>query len=115
MTKREREKAEREKLKNMLEEKPRLKQIIDALIDKPKPELMDVLKPTIEEALKEQRMVGVMIGFQGALLKISSAMNNIKTPEEFNNLKNEWLVQAEKIKNDLGIKYGTIDEIKDNN
>ena len=69
MTKAQREKAERLMLKQILDTNPKIKTFIDALIDKPNVETQDIIQPIIEEELKKARMIGVEIGFQGAMIQ----------------------------------------------
>lgn len=111
MTKREREKIEREKLKNMLADNPKLKEIIDNMIENPNPEAIDAIKPVIEERLSEQRMIGIKIGFQAATLEASNEAQKVNTLEELNKLKVKWQEKADKIKESLGLQYGSIDEV----
>ena len=51
MTKAQREKAERLMLKQMLDNNPKLKQVIEALIDNPYPDIKDVITPVIQQEL----------------------------------------------------------------
>lgn len=113
MTKREREKMEREKLKLMLERNPKLKEIIDNMIENPNPQAIDAIKPVIEERLSEQRMIGIKIGFQACLLNIAHDLSKAKSMEDVDKLKDEWNKKAEDIKNKLGLTYGTIDELSE--
>ena len=76
MTKAQREKAERLMLKQTLETHPKLKEIMDAMIDNPKPEIMDAVAPEIEKALKKARLDGVLIGWNSFALR---AIENIKS------------------------------------
>lgn len=82
MTKAQREKAERLMLKQILDTNPKLKKIIDALIDKPNVETKDIIQPVIEEELKKARMIGVNIGFQGAMLQAYEKIKNIENVDE---------------------------------
>ena len=82
MTKAQREKAERLMLKQMLETKPKYKEIMDALIDNPNKELKDIIQPVIKEELKTARMIGVNIGFQGAMLQAYEKVKNMQTVDE---------------------------------
>lgn len=112
MTKREKEKIEREKLKNMLADNPKLKEIIDNMIDNPNPDAVDAVKPIIEKRLSEQRMIGMKIGFQACLLDIAHELTKVESMEDVDRLKDEWNKKAEDIKNKLGLTYGTIEEVE---
>lgn len=111
MTKRQREAAEKAMLKNILDNNPKLKTMIDAMIDNPNPELQDAVKPILEEKLSEQRMIGIAIGWQAAMLRLPA---NIK---KFNLDTVDKIVaycehEAEFVKDRLKLKYGTIEDIE---
>ena len=95
MTKAQHEKAERLMLKQMLDTNPKLKKFIDALIDKPDVETKDIVQPIIEEELKKARMIGVNIGYHGALLRIYEDVKDMKNIEE---IKKFLLDKANEIK-----------------
>lgn len=95
MTKAQREKAERLMLKQILDTNPKLKKFIDALIDKPDVETKDIVQPIIEEELKKARMIGVNIGYHGALLRIYEDVKDMKNIEE---IKKFLLDKANEIK-----------------
>ena len=82
MTKAQREKAERLMLKHLIDNKPKYKEIMDALIDNPDKELKDIIQPIIEEELKKARMIGVEIGFQGAMIQAYEKIKNMETADE---------------------------------
>ena len=82
MTKAQREKAERLLLKQMLDTNPKLKQMIDALIDKPNVETQNIVKPIIEEELKKARMTGIEIGWQSAFIQAYEKIKNIQSVDE---------------------------------
>lgn len=101
MNKRQREAAERAMLKHMLDTKPDYKKIIDALIDNPNKELKDAIQPVIEEELKKARMIGVNIGFQGAMIQAYEKVKNMNSVDEIKVcLKSE----ADKIREKMGLK-----------
>lgn len=95
MTKAQREKAERLMLKHLIDTRPKYKEIMDALIDNPNNELKDVIQPVIEEELKKARMIGVNIGYYGALLRIYEDIKDMKNIEE---IKKFLLDKANEIK-----------------
>lgn len=106
MNKRQREAAERAMLKHMLDTKPDYKKIIDTLIDNPNKELKDVIQPVIEAELKKARMIGVNIGFQGAMIQAYEKVKDMQSVEEIKAcLKGE----ADKIREKMGLK--SLDEV----
>lgn len=108
MNKRQREAAERAMLKHMLDTKPDYKKIIDALIDNPNKELKDAIQPVIEAELKKARMIGVNIGFQGAMIQVYEKVKNMQSVEEIKAcLKSE----ADKVRDKL--KIPEIQEVQD--
>lgn len=101
MTKAQREKAERLMLKHLIDNKPKYKEIMDALIDNPDKELKDVIQPVIEEELKKARMIGVEIGWQGAMIQVHEKIKDMQDVEEIKAcLRNE----AESIRERMGLK-----------
>ena len=111
MTKRQREAAERAMLKDMLDKNPTLKRMIDEMIDGPNPEQMDIVKPVVENRLREQRQIGIDIGWQAAMLRLPA---NIK---KFNLDTVDKIIaycehEAELVKQRLGLKYGTIEDVE---
>lgn len=106
MTKAQREKAERLMLKHMLDNNPKYKEIMDALIDNPNKELKDVIQPVIEEELKKARMIGTNIGWQGAMIQAYEKVKDMNSVDEIKAcLKDE----ADKIRERMGLK--SLDEV----
>lgn len=106
MNKRQREAAERAMLKHMLDTKPDYKKIIDALIDNPNKELRDTIQPVIEAELKKARMIGVNIGWQGAMLQAYEKVKDMNSVDEIKVcLKDE----ADKIREKMGLE--SLDEV----
>lgn len=101
MTKAQREKAERLMLKHMLDNNPKYKEIMDALIDNPNKELKDIVQPVIEEELKKARMIGVNIGFQGAILQ---AYEKIKDMNSVDEIKTCLRAEADAVRERMGLK-----------
>ena len=93
MTKAQREKAERLMLKQTLETHPKLKEMMDVLIDNPKPELVDVVKPVIEEQLNKARTDGINIGWYAFALR---AIENIKNMNSIDEVKAYFEDEADK-------------------
>ena len=101
MTKAQREKAERLMLKQMLDTNPKLKKFIDALIDKPNPELKDIVQPVIEEELKKSRMTGIQIGWQAAFIQAYEKVKDIETAD---GIKACLKGEADAIRERMGLK-----------
>lgn len=101
MTKAQKEKAERLILKQMLENKPKLKQVIDGLIECPNPELKDIIQPIIEERLKEVRTIGVNIGWQAAFMQAYEKVKDMKTADEIKACLRD---EADAIREKMGLK-----------
>lgn len=101
MTKAQREKAERLLLKQMLDTNPKLKKFIDALIDKPNPELKDIVQPVIEEELKKSRMTGIQIGWQAAFIQAYEKVKGMETADE---IKACLRGEADAIRERMGLK-----------
>lgn len=88
-------------LKHLIDNKPKYKEIMDALIDNPNKELKDVIQPVIEEELKKARMIGVEIGYQGAMIQAHEKIKDMQDVEEVKAcLRNE----AESIRKRMGLK-----------
>lgn len=100
MTKAQKEKIERLKLKQMLDTQPKMKEIIDKMIENPKPEIVDAVKPVIEEALKKERMIGVNIGFYGGLIQ---AYEKVKGLDDAETIKKMLLNEANKVKDKFSL------------
>ena len=101
MTKAQREKAERLMLKQMLDTNPKLKQVINALIDNPSPDIKDVITPVIQQELEKARMIGVNIGFQGAMLQVYQKTKDMQTVDE---IKACLRAEADAIRQRMGLK-----------
>lgn len=93
MTKNQREKAERLMLKQMLELNPKLKEVIDSMIDKQNPEMVDVAKNAIQNALNEAQMRGVHIGWNTFALMATRHIQDMTDVEE---IKNYFKAEAAK-------------------
>lgn len=101
MTKAQREKAERLMLKQMLDTNPKLKQVIDALIDNPNPDIKDAIAPVIQQELEKARMIGVNIGFQGAMLQAYQKVKNMQTIDEIKACLRD---EADAVRERMGLK-----------
>lgn len=101
MTKAQREKAERLMLKQMLDTNPKLKQVIDALIDNQNPDIKDVIAPIIQQELEKARMIGVNIGFQGAMIQAYEKVKDMQTVDE---VKACLRAEADAVRERMGLK-----------
>lgn len=108
MNKRQREAAERNMLKYILDSKPEYKKIMDGLIDNPDKKLQDVIQPVIEEELKKARMTGIQIGWQTAFIQ---AYEKVKDMQDVEEIKVCLKDEADKVRDRLGLKF--IDEATD--
>lgn len=100
ITKRQREAAERAMLKHLIDTQPKYKATLDALIDNPNPELKDIIQPVIEKELKKARMIGVEIGFQGAMIQAYEKIKDMKNVDEIKTLlRNE----ADEVRKRMGL------------
>lgn len=106
MTKAQREKQERLMLKHLLDTKPKYKQVMDALIDNPDKELKDAIQPVLEDELTKARMIGVNIGFQGAMIQ---AYEKVKDMQSVDEIKACLKDEANKIREKMGLK--SLDEV----
>lgn len=107
MTKAQREKQERLMLKQMLDTNPKLKQVIDALIDNPSPDVKDVITPVIQQELEKARMIGVNIGFQGAMLQAYQKIKDMQSVEE---VKACLRAEADAVRKRMGLKSAFDDD-----
>lgn len=106
ITKVQREKARREKLQHIIDTHPNYIKVLDALIDNPEKETKDAIAPIIEEELKKARMIGVNIGFQGAMLQ---AYEKVKDMQSVDEIKACLKDEADKIREKMGLK--SLDEV----
>ena len=80
LTKKERE--ELLKLKEIVDNVPNAKKVLEALADNQNPELNDVVRKTIQPHLEKARMMGVQIGWNGALITLEGQCRQCETKEE---------------------------------
>lgn len=105
-------------LKQMLDTNPKLKQVIDALIDNQNPDIKDVITPVIQQELEKARMIGVNIGFQGAMLQ---AYEKVKNMQSVDDVKACLRDEADAVRKRMGLKSAfdedgnlIVDEDEDN-
>ena len=82
MNKRERERVERERLKNMIKNNPKLMAFLDASIEANNPALAEAIEPVVLDMLEKARNQGIHIGFSGATIGAYKKIENCKTVEE---------------------------------
>lgn len=109
MNKVQREKAERLLLKQMLDTNPKLKEIIDGLIDNPSPELTDIIEANMKPMLEKARMDGINIGWMSFALGMSEKIQGCKTVEEAVELLK---VESDRVRDKMGIKE-TVEDKED--
>lgn len=76
------EKAERLMLKQFLENYPNAKAVMKALTEKQNPELHDIVVNAVKPQLEKARMIGVQIGWNGALMSLERECAECKDKEE---------------------------------
>lgn len=87
-------------LKHLIDTQPKYKATLDALIDNPNPELKDIIQPVIDEDLKKARIIGVEIGWQGAMIQAYEKVKDMKTVDEIKIcLRNE----ADEVRKRMGL------------
>lgn len=101
MTKRQREAARRAQLQHTLDTHPEYIKIMDALIDNPDKELKDAIQPVIEDELTKARMIGVNIGFQGAMIQAYEKVKDMEHPGE---IKACLRAEADAVRERMGLK-----------
>lgn len=110
MNKAQREKNERLLLKQMLDTNPKLKSIIDGLIDNPNPELTDIIEANMKPMLEKARMDGINIGWMSFALGMSEKIKGCKTVDEAVELLK---AEGDKVRDKMGLK--PIDEEEEEN
>lgn len=105
MTKREKEKVEREKLKNLLKDYPKLTEIIDNLIQKQDPKILDAITPVIEKRLNDARNQGVLIGWYSYAIR---AYENIKHMDNVEEIKQYFKDEQQKMQKKLELEKAVV-------
>ena len=100
MTKAQREKVERLMLKQMLESNPKLKEVIDNMIDKQNPEMVDTAKNAMQNTLNEAQMRGIHIGWNTFALM---AIHHIQDMTDIEEIKNYFKAEADKAQAKLNV------------
>ena len=99
MNKREREKAEREKLKQMMNNNPKLLAFLEAAVDKSSnQDLKALIEPVLDKKKKKIRMQGIQIGWYSHASRCVAKIKDCKTVDEaIEKLEKEVNEVAEKL------------------
>lgn len=106
MTKRQREAARRVQLQHIIDTHPEYIKVLDALIENPEKETKNAIEPIIENELKKARMIGVEIGWQGAMIQAYEKIKDMNSVDEIKTCLKE---EANKIREKMGLK--SLDEV----
>lgn len=83
MTKRQREKAERELLQQMIKDNPKLKAFLDAATDDTDhADLKAILEPVLADTFNKVRMQGIQIGWYSHAARCKAKIQGCKSLEE---------------------------------
>lgn len=99
MNKREREKAEREKLKQMMNNNPKLLAFLEAAVDKSSnQDLKALIEPVLADTFEKIRMQGIQIGWYSHVARCVAKIKDCKTVgEAIEKLEKEVNEVAEKL------------------
>ena len=108
MNKREREKAEREKLKQMMNNNPKLLAFLESAVDKTNnQDLKALIEPVLVDTFEKIRMQGIQIGWYSHATRCVAKIKDCKTVDEaIEKLEKEVNEVAEK----LGISSDDFEE-----
>ena len=101
MNKRQLEAVERAKLKSILDNNPKLKEVIDTMIKNPKPELKDIVELVIGEAISKAERRGILIGWGAYAIR---AYENIKGMETVNEIKDYFKAEQKAMEEKLKLE-----------
>lgn len=83
MNKREREKAEREKLKQMMDNNPKLKAFLDAATEKTgNKDLKELIQPVLVDTFDKIRLQGINIGWHAHAMQCKKKIESCDTLEQ---------------------------------
>ena len=83
MNKREREKAEREKLKQMMNNNPKLLAFLESAVDKSNnQDLKALIEPVLVDTFEKIRMQGIQIGWYSHATRCVAKIKDCKTVDE---------------------------------
>ena len=99
MNKREREKAEREKLKQMMNNNPKLLAFLESAVDKSNnQDLKALIEPVLVDTFEKIRMQGIQIGWYSHASRCVAKIKDCKTVDEaIEKLEKEVNEVAEKL------------------
>lgn len=99
MNKREREKAEREKLKQMMNNNPKLLAFLESAVDKTNnQDLKALIEPVLADTFEKIRMQGIQIGWYSHATRCVAKIKDCKTVDEaIEKLEKEVNEVAEKL------------------
>ena len=99
MNKREREKAEREKLKQMMNNNPKLLAFLESAVDKSNNQDLEALiEPVLVDTFEKIRMQGIQIGWYSHASRCVAKIKDCKTVDEaIEKLEKEVNEVAEKL------------------
>ena len=99
MNKREREKAEREKLKQMMNNNPKLLAFLESAVDKTNnQDLKALIEPVLVDTFEKIRMQGIQIGWYSHATRCVAKIKDCKTVDEaIEKLEKEVNEVAEKL------------------
>lgn len=106
MNKRQREAAERVMLKHILDTSPYLKKIVDDMVDNPPNDVKDAITPVLQAKFKEQRDIGILIGWSAFALRASKDIEKFTSIDE---IKQYFIDEHNKTQEKLGVTDPTIE------
>lgn len=102
MNKREREKAEREKLKQMMDNNPKLKAFLDAATEKTgNKDLKELIQPVLVDTFDKIRLQGINIGWHAHAMQCKKKIESCDTLEQAIELMSK---EVQETADKLGIK-----------
>lgn len=102
MNKREREKAEREKLKQMIENNPKLKAFLDAATEETgNKDLKELIQPVLVDTFDKIRLQGINIGWHVHAMQCKKKIESCDTLEQAIELMSK---EVQETADKLGIK-----------
>lgn len=102
MDKRTRERLEREKLKQMIENNPKLKAFLDAATEETgNKDLKELIQPVLADTFDKIRLQGIQTGWYAHALRCVDKIKDCKTADEAIEILNEDVKMAQE---KLGVK-----------
>lgn len=107
MDKRTRERLEREKLKQMIDNNPKLKAFLDAATEETgNKDLKELIQPVLADTFDKIRLQGIQTGWYAHAARCVAKIKDCKTVDEAIEILNEDVKMAQE---KLGIKEGEDD------